>query len=588
MGREEQGLGWDGLILQRGNQKLPLCKLADRFTVRLLNPTPEAIAQLAQGFDTRSLGWVELGWIESARLFVVQVKPAQLERAMELLRADAAIAFVSHAYALTSAPDAIFYLSDQITLQFAAGTDANQMQAIAAEAGLQILKLVPGAAKTFVFQVMPSAIANSIKLTNQLIDLPEVWLAEPSIAVPLAVPIQEAPAELALSPALSPRRRPAPDLQTIAAWQITRGDRAVVIAVVNSQLDLKHPAFWGEGKIVAPYQLDLCQSVAAVALPTEIAPECALMPICSDRYLDDQAIEQICEWITTQGADLVYWDVQMQGKFSSSLRQRMAIARAATQGREGRGCVMVADAAGNDPEVFYLEEHPDIIRVASELLSSELPDRPTGISLVATGEKAGAIAAGVAALVLSVNPGLTAIEVRQILQATADKVQPEAGEAGGYDAIGYSQRFGYGKVNALKAVAAAKQRVRLPLVAEWLEFHQATAIAIPDDQLQGVFSAIQVSDDRQVLDLEVSLDLNHAFLGDLEIWLRSPNDRAILLQNRGLGRLENLNKTYSVETVPLLKQAIAQSAAGVWQLQIIDHAPAHVGRLERWTLRLGV
>ena len=578
MGCEEQDWGWDGLILQRGNQKLPLCKLADRFTIRLLDPTPEAITQLTQGFDTRSLGWVELGWIESARLFIVQVESAQLEQAMELLRADAAIAFVSHAYALTSAPDAIFYLSDQITLQFAEGTDANQMQAIAAEAGLQILKLVPGAAKTFVFQVMPTAIANPIKLTNCLIHLPEVWLAEPSIAVPMQVS-----AELALSPALSSRRRPAPDPQTIAAWQVTRGDRAVVIAVVSSQLDLNHPAFQGEGKIVAPYQLDLCQSVAAMTLPTEIAPDCALMPICPDRYLDDQAMEQICEWIMTQGADLVYWDVQAQGRLSLSLRQRMAIARAATQGHEGRGCVMVADVAGNHPEGFYLEEHPDIICVASEL-----PDRPTGISLVATGEKAGAIAAGVAALVLSVNPGLTAIEVRQILQATADKVQPEAGEAAGYDAIGYSQRFGYGKVNALKAVAAARRRVRLPLVADWLEFHQTTAIAIPDDPLQGVFSSIQVTDDRQVLDLEVSLDLNHAFLGDLEIWLRSPDNRAILLQNRGLGRLEHLNKTYSVETVPLLKQAIAQSAAGVWQLQIIDHAPAHVGRLEHWTLRLGV
>ena len=45
-------------------------------------------------------------------------------------------------------------------------------------------------------------------------------------------------------------------------------------------------------------------------LPTEVAPNCALMPICPDRYLDDQALEQICEWVTTQGADVVYWDVQ--------------------------------------------------------------------------------------------------------------------------------------------------------------------------------------------------------------------------------------------------------------------------------------
>ena len=220
--------------------------------------------------------------------------------------------------------------------------------------------------------------------------------------------------------------------------------------------------------------------------------------------------------------------------------------------------------------------HPDIIGVASDL--SGLDDRPAGISLVAAGEKAGAIAAGVAALILSVNPDLTAIEIRQILQATADKVQPKDNQAG-YDAIGYSQRFGYGKVNVFKAVdAARKRRVRLPLVAEWLEFHQPTL-------------SIQVADDRQVLDLEVSLSLNHAFMGDLEIWLRSPNDRAILLQNRRLGRLERLSKTYSVDTVPLLKQAIAQPARGVWQLEIIDRAPTHLGHLahlEHWTLRLGV
>ena len=568
MGGEEQDLGWEGLILQRDNQKLSLCKLTDRLTVRLLNPTFEAMAQFTQRFDDRSqgwtelgwaeLGWIELGWIESAQLFIIQVDSARLEQVMESLRADAAIAFVSHAYALASQPEAVFYLTDQLTLQFAAGTDANRMQAIASEAGLQILKLVPGAAKTFVFQVMPSAIANPIKLANELMDLPEVWLAEPNIAVPLPT--------ARMAPTF---RRPPAEPQTIAAWQITRGDRAVAIAVVNSYLDLHHPAFGGEGKIVAPYQPDHFQPAAFVPLlPTEVAPNCSLMPICPDRYLDDQAIEQICEWITAQGADVVYWDVQ--GNFLLSLRQRMAIARVA-QGRESRGCVMVADAIGLG--------HPDIIGVASDL--SELGDRPVGISLVAAGEKAGAIVVGVTALILSVNPDLTAIEVRQILQMTADKIQPKDNQAR-YDAIGYSQQVGYGRVNAFKAVEAARKRLaRLPLVSEWLEFHQTTLCST-------TLCSIEVIDDRQVLDLEVSLSLNHAFLGDLEVWLRSPNDRAILLQNRGLGRLEHLSKTYSVDTVPLLKQAIAQSARGVWQLQIIDQAPTHLGRLEHWTLRLGV
>jgi Proprotein convertase P-domain len=564
-------------FLQRGNQKIPICKLADRFTVHLIDPSPDPVSQLAQYFNARSLCWINLEWLESVQLVLIWVEPDQLERMMQLLRGDAATAFVSHSYALVSDPDAVFYLTDQITLQFAAGTDANQMQAIATAAGLQVLKLVSGVAKTFVFQVMPSAIANPLKLANQLIDLPEIGLAEPNIAVP----IHAEPADPAAT-----RRRPAPEPETIAAWQLVQGDRAVAIAVVNSQLDLNHPAFWGEGKIVAPYQPHHFQVATAVLLPTEIAPNCALMPICPDRYLDDQEIEQLCDWITAQGADVVYWDLQAQGGFSLSLRQRMAIAKAATQGREGRGCVMVADACQPDTSSALALEmiHPDVINVASVLL--ERADRPAGISLVATGEKAGAIAAGVAALVLSVNPELTAIEVRQLLQTTADKVQLKEDTAG-YDAIGYSQQFGYGKVNAFKAVdAARRQRIRLPLVTAWLEFRQPTAIAIPEDR--PAISSIQITDERQVLDLEVSLELNHAFMGDLEIWLRSPNGSAVLLQNRGLGRLESLNKTYDLESVPLLRQAIAQSAAGAWQLQLIDHAPAHLGKLENWILRLGV
>ena len=64
------------------------------------------------------------------------------------------------------------------------------------------------------------------------------------------------------------------------------------------------------------------------------------------------------------------------------------------------------------------------------------------------------LAAGVAALVLSVNPKLSRDEVRGILRATADKIGT------GYDAKGFSPRFGYGRVNAARAVAEAKRSAK--------------------------------------------------------------------------------------------------------------------------------
>ena len=64
------------------------------------------------------------------------------------------------------------------------------------------------------------------------------------------------------------------------------------------------------------------------------------------------------------------------------------------------------------------------------------------------------IAAGVAGLILSVNPRLTATEVRIIMEHSCDQIGPEDAQ---YDSItGRSLKYGYGRINAQKAVQAAR------------------------------------------------------------------------------------------------------------------------------------
>lgn len=74
------------------------------------------------------------------------------------------------------------------------------------------------------------------------------------------------------------------------------------------------------------------------------------------------------------------------------------------------------------------------------------------------------LAAGIAALVISANKDLTAKEVRAILENSTDKIVDESADVvlnnrkGTYEGRGkssHSEWFGYGKVNAAKAVAAA-------------------------------------------------------------------------------------------------------------------------------------
>ena len=63
--------------------------------------------------------------------------------------------------------------------------------------------------------------------------------------------------------------------------------------------------------------------------------------------------------------------------------------------------------------------------------------------------------AGVAALILSVNRDLSWGEVRDVLKDCCDRID----EAGGdYDASGHSSLYGYGRVNAARAVALAASR----------------------------------------------------------------------------------------------------------------------------------
>jgi hypothetical protein len=53
---------------------------------------------------------------------------------------------------------------------------------------------------------------------------------------------------------------------------------------------------------------------------------------------------------------------------------------------------------------------------------------------------------------LEANPKLTADDVQTILQHSADRIAPADAR---YDVQGFSMRYGYGRVNALRAVALA-------------------------------------------------------------------------------------------------------------------------------------
>src|SRR6476469_5401648 len=654
-----------GIILQRGGEELLLEKVSDRFTVQ---PTSAAIIdQLA----TQIPGELQQS-VTPAQSAEFMVDPAQRDRIMQEVRAAAGVNFASHVYQIKNNPGTLIYLTDKITIQFAPQVNQGTRSAIATELGLQEVQPVAGVPNAFVYQLTAEAAANPVKIANQLTRRSEVLLAEPNIVIKTQRLYRPSdplyPKQWYLNHNGGPDLAAGSHISAEKAWDITRGSRAIVVAVADDSFDLDHPDFQGKGKIVAPRDLrdqDLLPlpddteashgtACAGVAVAEEngvgivgVAPGCALMPIRTTGFLDDETIEQIFDWAVVNGAAVIScsWGPSAV-YFPLSLRQSAALTKAAKDGRNGKGCVIVFAAGNaNRPVNGAINEqgwpnnvlrgpttwltgfavHPDVIAVSActslnkkaaysnwgTNISVCAPSNnaPPGMWLQETGfvstppevrvflpgqsvftadqlgeagydpgdftgdfggtSSACPTVAGVAALVLSANPDLTAQEVRQILQQTADKIvdpdpDPQFGfRKGTYEANGRSDWFGFGKVNAFRAVQAAQRQMATTLSSsQQVQGRNDSSMAIPDYDFNGIKSAIPINDPSLVRDIQVTVNLEHSFLGDLEISLIAPRGQTVLLQGRTLGRRTQLQTSYSLQNTPLLRKLLNHSAAG--------------------------
>jgi hypothetical protein len=230
------------------------------------------------------------------------------------------------------------------------------------------------------------------------------------------------------------------------------------------------------------------------------APGASFMPLKMDNDLSDVGVAAMFDHARVNGAAVVScsWQHRNVTLPLSELKKR-AIARCAREGRGGRGVVIVFAAGNknrniNDQAGGYVNgyaTHSDVIAVAA---STSLDDRagysnfgreisvcaPAGAGgglgittsdvsgnfsteggQVAAGfvpgnsysgfegtSAAAPVVAGICALMLSVRPSLTAAQAKTILQESARKIPSLAA----YDANGHSIHYGYGCVNADRAI----------------------------------------------------------------------------------------------------------------------------------------
>jgi hypothetical protein len=239
-----------------------------------------------------------------------------------------------------------------------------------------------------------------------------------------------------------------------------------------------------------------------------VAPRAKLMPIRMISELGSQAEANAFSWAADNGADVIscswgpedgrWWDPndpRHDTEVPIPDSTRLAIDYAVTNGRDGKGCI-VFFAAGNGNESVDNDGYASYERVLAVAASNDRSrrsvysdrggavfcsfpssdfefreeDHPAPLTPgIWTTDLMGRVgdsadnytnsfggtssacpgAAGVAALVLSRNPSLRWDEVKDVLRRSCDRIDPEGGK---YDADGHSPNYGYGRLNAEKAV----------------------------------------------------------------------------------------------------------------------------------------
>lgn len=112
-------------------------------------------------------------------------------------------------------------------------------------------------------------------------------------------------------------------------------------------------------------------------------------------------------------------------------------------------------------------------------------------------------------------------------------------------------------------------------------YSAAPATAIPDNDQVGISSTIAVDKDAAITSLEITVDISHTWIGDLDVILSGPNGDLAILKEKDDASDKDLKKTFTVTTFN------GVSAAGEWTLNVVDNAAQDTGVLNSWSMKVG-
>jgi subtilisin family serine protease len=470
-------------------------------------------------------------------------------------------------------------VTNQFIVRFEDGTRLTEIEALNTGNGVSIIRKI--AEQTYLLVTNKSTQMNGLQTANIYLDFDAVYWAHPNFSyinneILNAVNDPYYPSQWAHvntgqdvannAPAGFPQSVKGfvdADMDVDLAWEALQGKginpgENILIGVMDSGVELNHPDlkaniadpgkdFTGsqqnDGNDVEGHGTNVAGIIAAVANNGEgvagIAYASKLLPVKMNNATDANIAEAF-DYAWQSGADV------LSNSWSGTNPVQVvtdAINRAKTQGRNGKGCVIVF-SSGNEGHgtVSYPARLTDVIAVGAANMFNEKTNQASRDGNFAIGsnygaeldlvaptlvyttnlEKGSGYADGpyndafngtsgacphvsaTAALILSADPSLSSDQVQDILQRSTDPIERYM-----YDTKGWNKQVGYGRVNAYNAV-----RLALGSDGDLPNFSFSRIVSGTDTQARKI--TIDITDDSGIG--KATLFYRTNYLGTVSAW----------------------------------------------------------------------